>query len=146
MGVLELTPGATYGQAGQPFTVQARFYEERPPFEDGSEMDAGVAFGIRDAGDFDLVEQNALHDVLRLDDFIHARRRDLRDKLFRTHANEWHTLQVSVSGSNVSAGVDGQTIYTVADVPRTDGPIGLWARAAAATCFSDVSITVGAAE
>jgi hypothetical protein len=141
MGVLELTPGATYG--GQPFTIKARYYEERPARSQGSEMDAGVAFGIRDEADFDLVEQNALHDILRLDDYIHARRRDLRDKLFRTHGDEWHTLEVTVSGPAVTAGVDGQTIYTVADVRDTDGPIGLWARGAAATCFSDVNVDVG---
>jgi hypothetical protein len=141
MGVLELTPGATYG--GTPFTIRARYYEERPPELQGSEMDAGVAFGIRDAGDFDLVEQNALHDVLRLDEYIHARRRDLRDKLFRSHGDEWHTLELSVSGPSVSAGVDGQTIFTATDVPDTEGPIGLWARAAAATCFSDVAVQVG---
>jgi hypothetical protein len=141
MGVLELTPGLAYGGDGQPFTMQARYYEERPPNLSGSEMDAGVVFGIRDADNFGLLEQSALHDVLRLDTFVHGRRRDLRDKLFRTHGDEWHTLQVTVSGSTVTAGVDGQTIYTVADVPRTDGPIGLWARAAAPTCFSDVTVT-----
>ena len=114
--------------------------------QQGSEMDAGIAFGIRDASNFDLVEENALHDNLRLDEFVHGKRRDLREKLFRTHGNEWHTLQVSVSGASVTAGVDGQTIYTVDDVPNTDGPIGVWARAAAPTCFSDVTVTVGGAQ
>ena len=141
MGILELTPGVTYGS--EAFTIQARYYEERPEVTHGSEMDAGIAFGIRDPGDFDLVEQNALHDILRLDEFVHDTRRDLREKLFRTHGNEWHTLSLGVSGASVTAGADGQTIYTVTDVPNTDGPIGLWARAAGATCFSDVSVTVG---
>jgi hypothetical protein len=145
MAVLELTPGSAYGEDGQPFTVQARYFEERPPITQGSEMDAGIAFGIRDADDFDLVEQNALHDVLRLDEFIHGKRRALREKLYRTHGNEWHTLEVSVAGGLVTAGVDGETIYAVSGVPDTAGPIGLWARAAAATCFSDASVTVGAA-
>jgi len=142
MGVLELTPGVDYGTAGQSFTVQAQYFEERPPVTQGSEMDAGVAFGIRDGSNFDLVEQNALHDILRLDQFIHGKRRVLREKLFRTHGNEWHTLQVSVDGSTVTAGVDGETIYSVSGVQDTDGPIGLWARAAADTCFSNVSVTV----
>lgn len=143
MGVLELTPGLAYGAAGQAFKLQAHYFEQRPSVTQGSEMDAGLTFGIRDASDFNLVEQNALHDVLRLDQFIHDRRRVLREKLFRTHGNEWHTLQVSVSGSTVTAGVDGETIYSVSGVPDTDGPIGLWARAAGPTCFSDASVTVG---
>jgi hypothetical protein len=142
MGVLELTPGSTY--AARSFTIQARYYEERPPEFHGSEMDAGVAFGIHDDENLDLVEQNALHDVLRLGRYVSARKRDLRDKLFRTHGDEWHTLEISVSGAEVTAGVDGKTIYTVPDVPDTDGPIGLWARGAGATCFSDVSVQVEA--
>jgi hypothetical protein len=141
MGLLQLAPGTDY--SGN-FSVQARYFEERPPKDMGSEMDAGIAFGIRGADDFDLVEENALHDVLRLDQFIHGNRRDLRDKLYRTHGDEWHTLELTVSGGSVTAGIDGETIYTVPSVPGTDGGIGLWARAAAATCFSDVSVTTPA--
>ncbi|MBV9595754.1 MAG: hypothetical protein JOZ87_02755 [Chloroflexi bacterium] len=141
MGVLQLAPGSVY--SGD-FSVQARYFEERPAMSQGSEMDAGIAFGIRDATDFDLIEENALHDVLRLDQFIHGNRRDLREKLYRTHGNEWHTLQLSVSGATITAGIDGETIYTVENVPAADGGIGLWARGAAATCFSDASVTVGA--
>ena len=141
MGVLQLAPGSLY--SGD-FSVQAHYFEERPQVSQGSEMDAGIAFGIRDASDFDLIEENALHDVLRVDQFIHGNRRDLREKLYRTHGNEWHTLDVSVSGASVTAGIDGQTIYTVDNVPATDGGIGLWARGAADTCFSDVTVTVGA--
>ncbi|MCA1648552.1 MAG: hypothetical protein LC797_24855 [Chloroflexi bacterium] len=141
MGLLELAPGFVYGD--QPYTMQARYYEERPPVSEGTEMDAGIAFGIHDDQDFDLLEQSALHDILRVDRYIHGKRRDLREKLFRTHGNEWHTLQVDVSGSTASASVDGQMIYTVSDVPNTSGSIGLWARASAATCFSDAEVTVG---
>src|SRR5258708_37216606 len=123
--------------------MRARYFEERPPISQGTEMDAGVGFGIRDAQDFKLLEQSALHDVLRLDRYIYGKRRDLREKLYRTHGNEWHTLQLDVVGSSVTAGVDGETIYTVSDVPDASGGIGLWARASAATCFSSVRVIVG---
>src|SRR5205085_11521940 len=121
MGVLELAPGTVYGRA--PYTLEARYFEERPPITQGTEMDAGLAFGIRDGTDFDLVEQSALHDILRLDHYIHGKRRDLREKLFRTHGDEWHTLRVDVAGASVSASVDGEMIYSVANVPDTDGGI-----------------------
>ena len=144
MGLLELAPGSVYGADGRSVTVEARYFEERPPKEEGSEMDAGIAFGIRDPANFDLLEQSALHDILRLDHYIHDRRRDVREKLFRTHGNEWHTLGLSMLGSTVTAAVDGEQIYSVSDVPTTAGGIGLWARGAAATCFSDVTVSVGA--
>ncbi len=141
MGVLELAPGAMYGD--QPYSLEARYFEERPPIQQGTEMDAGVAFGIRDDKDFDLVEQSALHDILRLDRYVHGKRRDLREKLVRTHGNEWHVLRVDVNGSSVTASVDGQPEFSVDHVPDTQGGIGLWARAAAATCFSDARVMVG---
>ena len=141
MGVLELAPGAMYGD--QPYSLEARYFEERPPIQQGTEMDAGVAFGIRDDKDFDLVEQSALHDVLRLDRYVHGKRRDLREKLVRTHGNEWHVLRVDVNGSSVTASVDGLPEFSVDHVPDSQGGIGLWARAAAATCFSDARVIVG---
>ena len=141
MGVLQLASGSVYGISGQPFRVQIHYFEERPPISHGTEMDAGIAFGIRDASNFDLLEENALHDNLRLDHFIHGKRRDLREKLFRTHGDEWHWLQVDVAGSSVTASIDGMTMYTVDNVPDTDGGIGLWARAAGATCFSDAVVS-----
>jgi hypothetical protein len=143
LGLLELAPGDAYGQAGQPFSVQARYFEERPPRTQGTEMDAGIAFGIRDDQNFDLVEQSALHDVLRLDRYIHGKRRDVREKLFRTHGNESHLLTVEVAGGHLTASVDGASIFAVDGVQDTAGGVGLWARAAAATCFSDVQIVTG---
>jgi hypothetical protein len=142
MGLLELAPGTVYGADGQSYTVRARYFEERPPISDGTEMDAGIAFGIRDEKNFDLLEQSALHDVLRLDRYIHGKRRDLREKLYRTHGNEWHVLQADVVGATVTASIDGQRILTVDRVPETAGGIGLWARNAAATCFSEAEVLV----
>src|SRR5205823_7601818 len=48
MGLLELTPSSVYGLNGQAYAVEARYFEERPPITQGTEMDAGIAFGIRD--------------------------------------------------------------------------------------------------
>ena len=123
-GVLQIAPASAYGMNGQPFSIEARYYEQRPDQSNGTEMDAAIAFGIRDDKNYDLLEQSALHDVLRVDRYIHDRRRDVREKLFRTHANEWHTLRADVAGSNVTASVDGESIYSADDVPNTDGGIG----------------------
>jgi hypothetical protein len=141
MGLLELAPSSEFG--GQAFAVQATYFEQRPAVTQGSEMDAGIAFGIRDADNFYLLEENALHDILRLDRFVHGKRRDLREQLVRTHGNESHTLGLAVSGQSVTASLDGSPVYVVDDLQDTSGGIGVWARAAAATCFSDVSVNVG---
>jgi hypothetical protein len=138
MGLLELAPDRVYTH----FSLQAHYLEERPPKTEGSQMDAGIAFGIRDAQDFYLLEESALHDILRLDRYVHGKRRDLREKLVRTHANEWHTLDLTVQGDHVTAGLDGVPVYEVSGVPDTAGGVGLWGRTAAATCFDSAQVQV----
>jgi hypothetical protein len=136
MGVLELGPGTVYTS----FSMQAHYLEERPPKTDGSQMDAGIAFGIRDAQNFYLLEESALHDILRLDRYVHGKRRDVREKLVRTHGNEWHTLDLSVQGDQVTAGLDGETVYQVSGLSDTAGSVGVWGRTAAATCFDSAQV------
>ncbi len=140
-GLLQLAPAIVYG-ADAPFRFEARVYEQRPERSEGTQMDGGLAFGIRDANDYYLLEQSALHDILRLDRVVHNRRRDIKERLVRTHGNEWHTLHVRVEGGLVWAGVDGQDVFAVASTPDMAGGIGLWARAAAATCFGDAQVKV----
>jgi hypothetical protein len=136
MGLLELGPGTVYTS----FSMHAHYFEERPPKTEGSQMDAGIAFGIHDAQNFYLLEESALHDILRLDRYVHGKRRDVREKLERTHGNEWHTLDLSVDGDRVTAGLDGEMVYEVSGVPDTDGGIGLWGRTASATCFDSAQV------
>jgi hypothetical protein len=142
LGLLEIAPGSVYGSNFQLVSLQTQVFEERPAQFGGTQMDGGIAFGIRDAGNFYLLEQSALHDVLRLDRYIHGRRRDVRERLVRTRGNEWHTLHVRLQGQRVVAGVDGQDLLRADDVADTAGGIGLWARATAATCFSGLSVEV----
>jgi hypothetical protein len=142
MGLLELASGSIYGEGGQTLTVTAHYVEQRPAKSQGTQMDAGIAFGIRDDTDFYVLEQSALHDILRLDRYVHGKRRDVREKLARTHGNEWHVLQARVGGDQVSASLDGHEIFAVSGLPETAGSIGLWARTSAATCFDAVQVRV----
>jgi hypothetical protein len=143
MGLLELVSGSVYGEDARAFTVTAHYFEQRPPRIQGTQMDAGIAFGIRDDSNFYVLEQSALHDILRLDRYIHGKRRDVRETLARTHGNDWHTLQARVEGDQVSASLDGNEIFAVSGLPDTAGGIGLWARTSAATCFDAVQVHVG---
>lgn len=138
-GLLELAPGSVYGAEGG-FVATTHYFEERPPKVEGSQMTAGLAFGIRDAEDFYLVEASALHDIVRLDRYLHGRRRDLREKRVRTHGNEWHELQVRVQGDRVAASLDGRQIFEHTEVADVSGDLGVWARVSAAGCFSQMSV------
>lgn len=141
--LVELAPAQAFGLGSQPFTISTRSFEERPPIIKGTQMDAGIAFGIRDPRDYYVLHESALHDVLELDRYVHGKKRDLREKLYRTHGNEWHDLQVAVSGSQVSASIDGKRIYTVSGLQDLSGGVGLWSLASSTSCFSTLSAEVG---
>jgi hypothetical protein len=145
MGLLDLMPNAVYGDTGQSFAMDARYTEQRPPVVSGTQMDAGLVFGLRDANDFYLLESSALHDIVRVDRYVHGKRRDIRETLVRTHADEWHTLQVQVSGDTVTAGIDGAAVFSVSGLTDTAGGVGLWARTSAASCFAQVQVQVDGA-
>jgi hypothetical protein len=143
MGILGLAPDRVYGADGQAFQLEATYVEVRPPMWHGTEMDGGLAFGIHDARNFELLEQSALHDVLRFDRFVDGTRRDVREELLRTRGEQWHTLRVTVDGSRASALIDGEVLLADISLAQPAGGIGLWARTAAATCFSRASVQVG---
>jgi hypothetical protein len=131
-----------YGADGATFSLSGTYVEERPQAGQGSQMDAGVAFGIRDSGDFYLLEESALHDILRLDHFVQGRRRDVREEIYRTRGDEQHNLGIEVRGGQATALIDGKFGYTVNGLTDTDGGIGLFGRTAAATCFSQAAVQV----
>jgi hypothetical protein len=139
MGLLALAPDTLVGADGQAFAVRATYFLERPGPGTGSQMDAGVVFGLRDPGNFYVLQASALHDIVRLDRYVNGRRRDLREKLYRTRGNEWHTLEVDVRGDQATARIDDQELFTTR-VQDADGDVGLWARTSAATCFGEAEV------
>ncbi len=141
-GLLALAPGSAYGAEGQRFTLTATYYEQRPSVSQGSQMDAGIAFGIRSPDDFYLLEANALHDIVRLDRYVHGRRRDVREEVYRTRGNEWHTLSLDVDGGAVEASIDGKSLYAVPGLQDASGEIGVFGVTASATCFSQAAVQV----
>jgi hypothetical protein len=142
-GLLQIAPDTVYGLNNQEFVLETRLMEERPDRSAGTQMDGGLAFGIRDKDNFYLLELSVLHDVLRLNHIVNGRRRDIREEMVRTRANEWHTLQVRVGNGRVEAAIDGRRRLAVDDAPATEGGIGLWARVAAATCFQGARVEGG---
>ncbi len=141
-GLLALAPGSIYGTEDQRFTLTASYFEQRPDVSQGSQMDAGLAFGIRSPDDFYLLEVNALHDIVRLDRYIHGRRRDVREEVYRTRGNEWHTLSLDVDGGAMDASIDGKPLYAVPGLQDASGEIGVFGLTASATCFSEADVQV----
>ena len=138
-GLVSLAPGSLLGNAGG-FVARAHYIEQRPPPGTGSQMTAGIAFGIRDKDTFYVLESSSLHDVVRLDRYVRGTRRDVREEHAVTRGDEWHDLEVRVAGDRVTAVLDGRPLFTQTRVPDTAGGLGLWARATNAACFATASV------
>ncbi len=144
MGLLALEPGASYGEQGG-YVLSADVYAERPPLGAGTAMATGLAFGVRDADDFYLLELDATHDTLALHRYLHGHERWVAEQRLRTRGNEWHGLELTVQGDRVAAAVDGRPVLDEHGVVDTVGGIALWARVTTAGCFRDARVQPAAA-
>ena len=139
MGLLVLAPQSSYGSDG-PFALTATYIVDRPALGDGTAMEAGLAFGIRDPENFYLLRASAIHDVVAIERYIHGRKRVLREERMRTRGDEARAISVHVQGDRVVASLDGRQVLQEVGLVETAGGVGLWARATARACFSDVQV------
>ena len=136
---LALSPRALLAQPAPGFVLRARYLAVRPTFGTGSQRTARIAFGVRDAENFHLLEASALHDVVRLDQYLHRTRRDLREERVRTRGEQRHDLEVRVTRDRIIALLDQRRVFIPTRVRDTAGGLGLWARATATACFQSAS-------
>jgi hypothetical protein len=139
MGLLALAPDARFG-ASTGFEATTTYYAERPRFGDGTAMDTGLAFGVRDAENFYLMKASAIHDAYVLERYIHGRRRDLREERVRTRGNEWHELRLQVLHDTVTVFHDGRKVLDEGGLEQADGGLALWARVTTAGCFAEAAV------
>lgn len=137
MGLLALNPGDGYGDR---LDLSARYFLARPPLGTGTMMHAGLAFGVRDADNFYLLEASATHDIVALKRYIHGRERWQREVHLITRGEEWHDLRAAVRGDRVTASLDGRVLFEEAGLQETAGGVGLWARVTSAGCFSEARV------
>lgn len=137
MGLLALDPGDAYGDT---LDLSARYFLARPPLGTGTMMHAGLAFGVRDADNFYLLEASATHDIVALKRYIHGRERWQREVHLITRGEEWHDLQAAVRGDRVTASLDGRVLFEEGGLEETAGGVGLWARVTSAGCFSQARV------
>ncbi|MEW6532835.1 MAG: PEP/pyruvate-binding domain-containing protein [Thermodesulfobacteriota bacterium] len=95
----------------------------------------GIAFGIRDVGNYFVFRINALESNAILFEFRHSKRFQLATVDLPISSNTWHALRVETSGSRAKCYFnDGLLIDHVAD--RTlEGYLGLWTKADSVTEF-----------
>jgi hypothetical protein len=139
MGLLALEPDVRYGEPNG-FVATTTYYAERPVLGDGTAMETGLAFGLRDADNFYLMKASALHDTYSLERYIGGRKRDLREERVRLRGNEWHQLRLELFSDQATVFHDGRMIFQEHGLEQTDGGVALWARVTTAGCFADAAV------
>jgi 3-keto-disaccharide hydrolase len=140
---------ALYGEKGPDFLKSIAVYKAFPlsiyrevkNFDNGTlsvsfkaisgkeDQAAGIAFNIRETGEYLAVRANALENNLILFSFANGTRSHvLNVENVPTVPNKWHTLKVVIKGNKIEGYVDDKKYldYTLQENVR--GRIGLWSK------------------
>jgi hypothetical protein len=90
---------------------------------------AGIAFNIKDNGEYLVVRANALENNLILFSFTNGQRSHVLDvDNVPTSPQQWHTLKIVIEGKKVEGYVDGKKYLDYSLKENVSGRIGLWSK------------------
>jgi pyruvate, water dikinase len=102
----------------------------------------GIAFGIRDVGNYFVFRINALEDNAILFEFRHSKRFQLATVDVPITSNTWYDLKVETAGSHVKAYLDGKLLMDYEANRTMEGYLGLWTKADSVTEFDSLIFDV----
>jgi pyruvate, water dikinase len=98
----------------------------------------GIAFGIRDVGNYFVFRINALENNAILFEFRHSKRFQLATVDVPVASNTWYDLKVETAGSHVQAYLDGELLVDYEANRSMEGYLGLWTKADSVTEFDSL--------
>jgi len=101
----------------------------------------GLAFGIRNVGNYFVLRVNALEDNLILFQFKDGERHELASMQVPVPSGAWREIAVEVAGAQVTCLLDGRSMLVHHAPAQVGGYIGLWAKADSVTDFCDLALT-----
>jgi hypothetical protein len=104
---------------------------------------AGILFNLKENGDYLTVRFNGMEDNVVLWTFNKGVRKFVKrgTENVPLTKNQWHTLQVSVRGTNLQASLNGRRLldYTLAET--VSGKVGVWSKTDSVSFFDDFTVT-----
>ncbi|TYT75202.1 PEP/pyruvate-binding domain-containing protein [Desulfobotulus mexicanus] len=97
----------------------------------------GLAFAIRDWDNYFVFRINALEDNAILFEFKNGRRIERASTCTPIAGNQWHKLQVEISGHRVLAFLEDHPILEYSGSTNLYGYVGLWTKADSVTFFNE---------
>ena len=105
---------------------------------------AGIAFNIKQNGDYLVVRANPLENNLVLFQMKKGRRKSVSwIRKVKTPSKVWHTLKVEINGKNIKGFVNDKLYLDYDFSENISGKIGLWSKADSYVFFDDFSILKG---
>jgi hypothetical protein len=104
---------------------------------------AGVLFNLKPNGDYLAVRFNGKEDNVVLWTFVKGKRSFVKkgSENVPLQMNTWHTLEISVQGTNLHASLDGKHLldYTLAEAVA--GKVGVWSKTDSVSYFDQYTVT-----
>jgi len=154
---------AIYGSRNEEFidNVKAWAYfpyavaKDVPDFQDGEisirfkivagQLDecAGILFNLKPNGDYLTVRFNGMEDNVVLWTFNKGTRKFVKrgTENVPLAKNQWHTLQISVHGTNLQASLNGKHLLDYTFSEPVSGKVGVWSKTDSVSYFDDFTVT-----
>ncbi len=102
---------------------------------------AGIAFDIKDNGDYLVLRANPLEENLVLFRLKNGRRSSVKWIRGVKHiTGKWYRLKVVVNGNKIEGYLDGRKYLTYENTANINGKVGLWSKADSYVFFDDFAI------
>ncbi|MBU1042594.1 MAG: pyruvate, phosphate dikinase, partial [Proteobacteria bacterium] len=101
----------------------------------------GLAFGLKNSGNYFVFRVNALEDNAVLFEFVDNRRLERAKADLSVLTGRWTRLEVQVRGNRIACLVDGQPVLEYEAAKPVAGYVGLWTKADSVTQFRDIILT-----
>jgi pyruvate,water dikinase len=105
----------------------------------------GLAFAIRDVGNYFVLRINALEDNFTLFEYVNNKRFQRVNVPHPIGTDQWYAIEVEMLNSTLKGYLDGELLVEYnADHPL-HGFVGLWTKADSVTYFEELSMEEGGA-
>ncbi len=102
---------------------------------------AGIAFDIKQNGDYLVIRANPLENNLVLFRMKHGKRRAVQwIRNVKTPSKVWHDLKVEINGNRVKGYLNGKLYIDYKNKTDISGKIGLWSKADSYVFFDDFTV------
>src|SRR5882672_6521991 len=104
---------------------------------------AGILFNLKPNGDYLTVRFNGMEDNVVLWTFNKGTRKFVKrgSPNVPLAKNQWHTLQLSVHGTDLQASLNGQHLLDFTLTEPVSGRVGVWSKTDSVIYFDDYTVT-----